>query len=311
MARKFANTSQKETKNPEKAKAFSGGLFSFFLWFSVGFVALFILATLFSLFIFSLSAIKHNGWQIFIGTNWDPDNASFGGLPFITGTFLTSVLALLISLPFSLSLSIFLGEYRPTGRLSTLLKAVVRLLAGIPSVIYGMWGLLVLVPLMQKWQLSLVSFGVIPMGVGVLTASLVVAIMIIPYSTSLAYEVIQLVPQDLKEAAISLGSPRYKMIQKVIIPYASSGILAGHMLAFGRALGETMAVTMVIGNLNQMPTSLFSAGSTIASVIANQFTESTGLHTESLTELGLILFLFTIVFSFIGQRIIKNLSFER
>ncbi len=311
MVKRFVNTPQTATKTPGKALAFSGGLFSFFLWFSVGFVALFILATLLSLFVFSLPAINHNGWQIFLGTNWDPDNASFGGLPFIVGTFLTAVLAILISLPFSLSLAIFLGEYQPTGRLSTLLKAVVRLLAGIPSVIYGMWGLFVLVPIIQKWQLSLVSFGVIPMGVGILTAALVLAIMILPYSTSLAYEVIQLVPHDLKEAALSLGSPRYKVIQKVIIPYASSGILAGQILAFGRALGETMAVTMVIGNLNQIPTSIFAPGNTIASVIANEYAESTGLHTQSLTELGLILLLFTIVFSFIGQKIIKALSIER
>ncbi len=150
MVKRFVNTPQTATKTPGKALALSGGMFSLFIWFSVGFVALFILATLLSLFVFSLPAINHNGWQIFLGTNWDPDNASFGGLPFILGTFLTAVLAILISLPFSLSLAIFLGEYQPTGRLSTLLKAVVRLLAGIPSVIYGMWGLFTLAPIMAN-----------------------------------------------------------------------------------------------------------------------------------------------------------------
>ncbi|NPV39519.1 MAG: phosphate ABC transporter permease subunit PstC [Brevinematales bacterium] len=295
----------------EKANAFSRFLFSSSLWFSVGFVALFILATLLSLFAFSLPAIKHNGWNIFFGQEWHPDAGIFGGLPFLAGTFLTSVLAILISLPFSMALAIFLGEYQPEGVLSSLLKTAVKLLAGIPSVIYGMWGLFVLVPLIQKWQISLASFGVVPLGVGILTAALVLAVMILPYSTSLAYEVIQLVPRDLKEAALSLGSPRYKVIQKIILPYASSGILAGQVLAFGRALGETMAVTMVIGNMNQIPTSLFAAGNTIASVIANEYAESTGLHTTSLSELGLLLLLFTIVFSFIGQKIIKALSMEK
>ncbi|MFN4216305.1 MAG: phosphate ABC transporter permease subunit PstC [Brevinematales bacterium] len=298
-------------KNRERAMAFSRFLFSSFLWFSVSFVALFILATLLSLFVFSFPAIRHNGWNIFFGQEWHPDANIFGGLPFLLGTFLTSVLAIVISLPFSMALAIFLGEYQPEGILSSSLKTAVKLLAGIPSVIYGMWGLFVLVPLIQKWQISLVSFGVVPLGVGILTAALVLAVMILPYSTSLAYEVIQLVPRDLKEAALSLGSPKYKVIQKIILPYASSGILAGQVLAFGRALGETMAVTMVIGNMNQVPTSLFAAGNTIASVIANEYAESTGLHTTSLSELGLLLLLFTIVFSFIGQKIIKALSMEK
>ncbi|MCX7881865.1 MAG: phosphate ABC transporter permease subunit PstC [Brevinematales bacterium] len=291
--------------------AFSRIVFSSSLWFSVGFVAIFILATLLSLFVFSLPAILHNGWNIFVGREWHPDANIFGGLPFLVGTFLTAVLAIAISLPFSMALAIFLGEYQPEGVFSSVLKTAVKLLAGIPSVIYGMWGLFVLVPLIQKWQISLVSFGVVPLGVGVLTAALVLAVMILPYSTSLAYEVIQLVPRDLKEAALSLGSPHYKVIQKIILPYASSGILAGQVLAFGRALGETMAVTMVIGNLNQIPTSLFAAGNTIASVIANEYAESTGLHTTSLSELGLLLLLFTIVFSFVGQKIIKALSMEK
>jgi len=308
MAKRSVNTLQYLR---EKGSPFSRILFSSLLWGSVGFVALFIVVTLVSLFVFSLPAIQHNGLGIFIGSEWDPNTDIYGGLPFLIGTFLTSVLAILISLPFSLSLAIFLGEYQPEGVFSSFLKAAVKLLAGIPSVIYGMWGLFVLVPLIQKWQLSLVSWGVIPTGVGVLTASLILAIMILPYSTSLAYEIIQLVPHDLKEAALALGSPRYKVIQKIILPYTSSGIMAGQVLAFGRALGETMAVTMVIGNLNQIPLSIFAPGNTIASVIANEYAESTGLHTTSLVELGLVLLLFTILFSYLGQKIIQALSMEK
>jgi len=309
MGKKFAKNY--DLSSLEKRNLFSRGLFSFFLLFSVGFVAIFILLTLVSLFLFSLPAFRHNGWNILFGTNWDPNVDSYGGLPFIVGTFITAILAILISLPFSISLALFLGEYQPEGWLSSFLKSAVRLLAGIPSVIYGMWGLFLLVPIIQKWQLALVPWGVVPLGVGIFTASLVLAIMIIPYSTSIAYEVIQLVPRDLKEAALSLGSPRYKVVTNIVIPYASSGIFAGQVLAFGRALGETMVVTMVIGNLNQLPTSIFSAGNTIASVIANEYAESTGLHTTSLTELGLILLLFTIVFSFVGQKIIKAIAVEK
>ena len=178
----------------------------------------------------------------------------FGALPFLVGTLLTSFIALIISIPFSLSIAIFLGEYATKGTVSSLLKSAVELLAGIPSIVYGFWGIFVLVPLIRNVELKL---GVAPYGVGILTASVVLAIMIIPYSASIAAEVIQLVPADLKEAAYSLGATRFEVVRRIIVTYARSGIFAGILLALGRALGETMAVTMVIGNSHFLPTSHF------------------------------------------------------
>jgi phosphate transport system permease protein len=224
------------------------------------------------------------------------------------GTIITAVLALLISLPFSLAISLFLGEYMKTGPLATIVSSAIELLAGIPSIIYGAWGLFVLVPIVQQIQLGMADQGILPLGVSVLTASVLLAIMIVPYSASLAREVIAMVPQDLKEAAYSLGGTRFAVVRRVIVPQAISGIFAGQLLAFGRALGETMAVAMVIGNMNLIPTSLWSGGSSIASVIANEYAESSGTHTAALTALGLILFIITILFGLAGRGIIKRLS---
>jgi len=284
-------------------KGFRGSLvFSVLLVFAV------IVAMMFSLLLFSMPAMKHAGWTIFTGTNWDPANDQFGALPFIVGTLLTSVLALVISFPFSLSIALFLGEYNKGGWLATTLTTAIELLAGIPSIIYGAFGLFVMVPLVQQWELTMVSSGVVPLGVGILTAAILLAIMIIPYSASLAREVIRLTPQDLKEAAYALGGSRFAVIRFVTLPYSFSGIFAGQLLAFGRALGETMAVAMVIGNQNIMPDNLFSAGSTIATVIANEYPEASGTHIAALTEIGLILFLITIVFGFMGRIIINRMG---
>jgi phosphate transport system permease protein len=230
----------------------------------------------------------------------------FGALPFLIGTIITSFLALLISLPFSLSLSIYLGEYAVEGMLSSLLRSGVELLAGIPSIIYGFWGLFIMVPVVRYIELKL---GVTPYGVGILTSSLILAIMIIPYSASLGREVICLVPTDLKEAAYSLGATRFEVIRRVILPYVVSGMTAGNILALGRAIGETMAVTMVIGNSNFIPTSIFAPANTMASAIANEFTEATGvIYLSSLVEIGLLLFLVTMVINIIGKQIIKKMS---
>jgi phosphate transport system permease protein len=278
------------------------------LVFSVLLVFAVIVAMMFSLLLFSMPAMKHAGWTIFTGTNWDPANDQFGALPFIVGTLLTSVLALVISFPFSLSIALFLGEYNKGGWLATTLTTAIELLAGIPSIIYGAFGLFVMVPLVQQWELTMVSSGVVPLGVGILTAAILLAIMIIPYSASLAREVIRLTPQDLKEAAYALGGSRFAVIRFVTLPYSFSGIFAGQLLAFGRALGETMAVAMVIGNQNIMPDNLFSAGSTIATVIANEYPEASGTHIAALTEIGLILFLITIVFGFMGRIIINRMG---
>jgi phosphate transport system permease protein len=233
----------------------------------------------------------------------EDDQRWFGGMPFIAGTLLTSILALLISLPFSMAIAIFLGEYFTSGIISDILKTTNELLAGIPSIIYGFWAFTFIGPLV--YQIFPFSEGG---GSNILTASLVLAIMIIPYSASLAREVINLVPGDLKEAAYAMGGTRYEVVRRVIIPYSSSGILAGILLAFGRALGETMAVTLVIGNRNEVPMSIFSSGQTIASLIASKYAEGGKMQIAALTELGLILFVITLLFGLLGRYLIKKLS---
>ena len=273
------------------------------------FVLVLVGASFITLLLHSMPTIKAFGLNFFVEKTWDPVFGKFGALPFLVGTLLTSFLALIISLPFSLAISILLGEYFREGLFPSFVKSVVELLAGVPSVIYGLWGLFVLVPLVRKFEMKL---GMIPYGVGIFTASLILSVMILPYSASLGAEVISLVPQDLKEAAYSLGATRHEVIMKIILPYAKSGIIAGIIMALGRAVGETMAVTMVIGNSNFLPKSIFSPGNTMASVIANEFAEATKkLHVSALVEIGLVLFLVTTVLSIIGKWIIKKTTVER
>ena len=267
-------------------------------------VIVLLLAIFLSLLIASLPAVKHLGIRFFTGRTWDPVTLEFGSLPFLVGTLLTSFLALLISTIFSLPVSLFLGEYYREGAPSSFLKTIIELLAGIPSVIYGFWGLFFLVPLVRWLEIKL---GVSPYGVGILTSSVILAIMIIPYSASLGREVISLVPSDLKEAAYSLGATRFEVVRKVILPYARSGIFAGVLLALGRALGETMAVTMLIGNSNFLPTSIFAPANTMASVIANEFTEATGaVYLATLIQIALLLFVVSTVINVIGKVIISK-----
>ncbi|MGD2124644.1 MAG: phosphate ABC transporter permease subunit PstC [Desulfobacteraceae bacterium] len=271
-------------------------------------VVVLLVAIFLSLLFHSFPSLDVFGFSFIYGKTWDPVARTFGALPFLVGTLLTSFLALLISLPFSLAVSIFIGEYFREGALSSFLRNVTDLLAGIPSIIYGFWALFVLVPVVRNLEISL---GIFPYGVGIFTASLILSVMIIPYSASIGREVISLVPSDIKEAAYSLGATRQEVITKVILPYARSGIGAGVLLALGRALGETMAVTMVIGNSNLLPRSLFSPGNTMASVIANEFTEATGrLYLSSLIEVGLLLFLVTLIINVIGRYMIKKISVE-
>lgn len=254
----------------------------------------------------SWPAIQSFGLSFLGGQEWDPVNESFGAAPFLVGTLLTSFLALLIALPFSIALAIVLGEYFREGIISQFFRSLIELLAGIPSVIYGFWGLLVLVPYVRSLEIQL---GIIPYGVGIFTSSLILAVMIIPFSASMAREMINLVPTEYKEAAIALGATRFEMIWKVVLPYARSGIFAGFILALGRALGETMAVTMVIGNNNSFPSGIFSPGNTMSSLIANEFAEaSDDLYLSALIEVGLILFVVTTLINILGKYVTKKLS---
>lgn len=247
----------------------------------------------------SISAFSAFGFFNFItSTHWDSVNNDFGALPFITGTLITSLLALMFCIPFSLSIALLNGEYFKGTRIASVVSAVVDLLAGIPSIVYGLWGFYVLRPLM-------IDMGVSAQGFGVLLASIILAIMIIPYASSLSTEFISMVPNELKEAAYSLGATKLEVIRNVNLPVSISGITAAYVLALGRALGETMAVTMLIGNTNNIPMSLGDTGNTMASIIANQFGEADGLKLSSLMAIGLLLFLITASINFVAKYIMK------
>jgi phosphate transport system permease protein len=247
-------------------------------------------------------AFEHFGFFKFrTSSEWSYTEGSehYGALPFITGTLLTTLLALLFCIPFSLPVALFVGEYFKGTRVAAVLSAVTDLLAGIPSIIYGLWGFYTLRPLIMALNIS-------PQGSGILTASLVLAIMIVPYAASLSSEFIKMVPNDLKEGAYSLGATRAEVIRKVVFPVAGSGIFSAYILAIGRALGETMTVTMLIGNTNNIPVSITSTGNSMASIIANQFGEASDLRFSSLIAIGLVLFLITAIINMVGKLMIKR-----
>jgi len=252
------------------------------------------------------------GFNFFITRVWDPIFDQFGALPFIYGTMTTSVVALLIAVPLGIGAAIFLAELAPQ-KLSDTLQFFIDLLAAVPSVIYGLLGVFIVIPLMREYiQPALKSsFGFLPFfqgpayGVGFLTAGIVLAIMVIPYIISVSREILLSVPRDQREAALALGATRWESTWKVVVPFARTGILGSIFLALARAVGETMAVTMVIGNAPAISASLFSPGDSIASVIANQFTEATGdLYLQSLIELGLVLFLLTFILNGLARLLI-------
>ena len=241
------------------------------------------------------------GFAFFRTSVWDPVFDQFGALPFIYGTLVTAAVALVLSVQLGIGAAIFLAELAP-ARLSDTLEFFIDLLAAVPSVIYGFLGIFIVVPLMREYvQPALKStLGFLPLfkgpayGVGFLTAGIVLAIMVIPYIISVSREVLLSVPRDQREAALALGSTRWESTWKVVVPFARAGIMGSIFLALARALGETMAVTMVIGNTPTISASLFSPGYSIAAVIASEFTEATGeLYLQSLIELGLVLFILT------------------
>jgi len=271
---------------------------------------LIIVGVLITLLYESLPSIKSLGVGYLWGKVWDPVQNIYGAYPFLIGTLLTSFIALLISIPFSYAIAIYLGEYNPKGWLSDLLKNTVELIAAVPSIIYGFWGLFVLVPLVRTLEIKL---QIMPFGVGVFTASIVLAVMIIPYGASLGITLIRMVPSPLKEGAYALGATRFEVIRNVIMPYTRSGLFAGVLLSLGRALGETMAVTMLIGNTTAIASTfkdmIFGPGNTMASVIANEFTEADHtLYVSALIELGLVLFFVTVIINLIGKRIITRFT---
>src|SRR5271154_423058 len=252
------------------------------------------------------------GWNFFWTKTWDPIFDTFGAAPFIYGTLDTSVVSLVIAVPLGLASAIFLSELAPR-KISDIISFLIDLLAAVPSVIYGLLGIFIVVPLMRtvvgpflKGSLGFLPFFKGPnYGVGFLTAGIVLAIMIVPFIISVSREVLLTVPREQREAALALGATRWEATWRVVVPWARTGIMGSVFLALARALGETMAVTMVIGNDAKISASLFSPGYTIAAVIANEFTEATGdLYLSALIELGLVLFLMTFILNGLARLLI-------
>lgn len=266
-------------------------------------------------------AIHQFGWRFFTTSVWDPVQNNYGGLVMIYGTLATSIIALLIAVPVSFGIAIFLTELSPAW-LKRPLGTAIELLAAIPSIVYGMWGLLVLGPVLatyvqQPLQRLLADVPMLaslvsgpPVGIGIFSAGVILAIMVIPFIASVMRDVFEVTPALLKESAYGLGSTTWEVVSKVVLPYTKTGVMGGVMLGLGRALGETMAVTFVIGNMNQLNSpSLFEAANSITSALANEFAEAgEGLHQASLIYLGLVLFAITTLVLAISKLLLAQLK---
>jgi len=262
---------------------------------------------IFALVIGSLPALRTFGFEFLVTQNWNPVTERFGALAPVYGTLVTSLIAMAIAVPLGLFVAMFLTELCPLW-LRRPIGIAVELLAGIPSIIYGIWGLFVFAPFLQSHVQPLLidTFGEVPIlsslfagppyGIGTLTAGLILAIMVLPFITSISRDVFETVPPVLKESAYGLGCTTWEVFRNVVLPYTRVGVIGGVMLGLGRALGETMAVTFVIGNAHKIAASILAPGTTISATIANEFTEAVGdLYTSSLIALGLILFAITLV----------------
>src|SRR5690554_6431841 len=267
----------------------------------------------------SRESIAEYGLSFLWTNDWDPVRSVYGALVPITGTLLTSIIALIIAVPVSFGIAMFLTELSPVW-LRRPLGTAIEMLAAIPSIIYGMWGLFVFVPIFQQYvQIGVIDFfeGVPvlehvfagpPFGIGLFTAGLILSIMVIPFIAAVMRDVFEQVPPMLKESAYGLGSTTWEVVWKVVLPYTKSGVIGGIMLGLGRALGETMAVTFVIGNSFNLPESVFAPSNSIASALANEFNEAGGMQKSALLELGLILFLITTVVLAFSKVLLLRLS---
>ena len=273
-----------------------------------------------SLVIGALPAIKAFGLGFLVTESWNPVTEKFGGLAPIYGTIVTSFIAMLLAVPIGLGIAVFLTENCPM-RLRRPIGTAIELLAGIPSIIFGIWGLFVLAPVLQATvQPALIAtFGSVPIlsslfagppyGIGMLTAALILAIMVLPFITAVSRDVFATVPPVLKEAAYGMGCTTWEVVRKVVIPHTRVGLIGGIMLGLGRALGETMAVTFVIGNAHKVSASLIAPGTTISATIANEFTEAVGdLYTSSLIYLGLILFVITLIVLTVARLLLARIE---
>ena len=256
------------------------------------------------------------GWKFFFRSEWDPVNEQFGAWPFVYGTVVSSILALILAVPLALGVAVFITEMSPRW-LKRPLAFTTELLAAIPSVIYGLWAIFVLVPLLRQYLEPFLGryfgwtglFEGAPYGIGMLAAGIILAIMVVPIISSITREVMTVVPQHQREAVLALGATRWEMIRTGVLRNARAGIFGAIILGLGRALGETMAVTMVIGNRPEIARSLFAPGYTMASVIANEFSEATGnTYLSALVEIGLALFLVTIIVNILAQILVWSVT---
>ncbi len=287
--------------------------FAYFILIIVG-------AILVSLFVGAWPALRKFGFGFFGSTDWNPVTEHFGAAVAIFGTLATSMIALLIAVPVSFGIAVFITELAPSW-LKRPVGTAVELLAAIPSIIYGMWGLFVFAPAfserVQPWitdhlagvpLLGTLTSGP-PMGIGIFTAGLILAVMILPFITAVMRDVFEIVPSVLKESAYGLGATTWEVIRSVVLPYTKVGVVGGIMLGLGRALGETMAVTFVIGNAHQISKSLFMPGNTISSILANEFSEAVGAtYTSALIALGLVLFLITFIVLVLAKLLLLRLT---
>ncbi|AFZ34917.1 phosphate ABC transporter membrane protein 1, PhoT family [Stanieria cyanosphaera PCC 7437] len=248
----------------------------------------------------AVPAISEFGLGFLFSSSWNPVNSQYGVLPAVYGTVVSSFIALLIAVPIGLGVAIFLSEDYLSPKIQRIIVFLVELLAAVPSVVYGLWGIFVLIPFLKE---------ITPLkGPGMLPAALILSVMILPTIAAIARDAIINVPIDLRQAAVGLGATRWEAILKIIVPAASSGIIGGIMLALGRALGETMAVTMLIGNANTINPSVFAPSNTISSLLANQFAEASGLQVAALMYAALILFAITLIVNILAQLLVTRLQ---
>jgi phosphate transport system permease protein len=296
---------------------------SAFEWLTRGFALVvfsLLAAILVTLVLGSSLSLERYGASFLWRADWDPVKEQFGALVPIFGTLVTSLIAMLIGIPVSFGIALFLTEMSPAW-LKRPLGTAIELLAAIPSIIYGMWGLFVLAPLFQSHVQPVIAqvlggvpgLGLLfegpPLGIGMLTAGIILSIMVIPFITAVMRDVFELVPPMLKESAYGLGATTWEVVWRVVLPYTRVGVVGGIMLGLGRALGETMAVTFVIGNAHRLSASLFAPGNSIASALANEFTEAVGdLYFSSLIELGLILFVITTIVLSLSKLLLLRLA---
>jgi phosphate transport system permease protein len=313
------------TKSPPMKAARSGPMADrIFGWLAKGaavFTLAMLIAILVSLTISAWPAISKYGFGFLTSTTWDPVKEDFGGLVMIYGTLMTSFIALLIAVPVSFGIALFLTEMSPAW-LKRPLGTAIELLAAVPSIVYGMWGLLVFSPILSTYvqQPLQALFGGVPyigalfsgppVGIGILSAGIILAIMIIPFIAAVMRDVFEVTPPMLKESAYALGGTTWEVVSQVVLPYTKAGVVGGIMLGLGRAIGETMAVTFVIGNFNQLDSlSLFQAANSITSALANEFAEAgEGLHQGALMYLGLVLFFITFVVLTLSKVLLSQLK---